>query len=67
VYCQSCRDECEPHAIKFTYITDGQPTSIPQPQLNTDDCTQCGACIPTCPQSAITDDFMTHNVNKANA
>ena len=57
IYCQSCRDECEPNAIKFIYIKDGQPSSIPQPQLNTDDCTQCGACISKCPQNAITANF----------
>lgn len=53
VYCQSCRDECEPNAIKFSYLMNGETSVIPQPSINLDDCTQCGACISTCPQSAI--------------
>jgi ferredoxin-type protein NapF len=50
IYCQSCRDECETNVIKFNYIN----SSIPEPSVNEVDCTQCGACISTCPQSAIT-------------
>ena len=53
VYCQSCRDECEPNAIKFSYLVNGETSVIPQPSINLDDCTQCGACISTCPQTAI--------------
>lgn len=49
IYCQSCRDECETNVIKFNYVN----TSIPEPSLNDVDCTQCGACIKTCPQDAI--------------
>lgn len=59
IYCQSCRDECEPNAIKFTYHNAGITTSIPQPNINLDDCTQCGACISTCPQTAISALFIT--------
>lgn len=50
IYCQSCRDECETSVIKFNYTT----SSIPEPQINDNDCTQCGACIKSCPQDAIT-------------
>ncbi|TYK65905.1 ferredoxin-type protein NapF [Colwellia echini] len=53
IYCQSCRDECETNAIKFNYIN----TSIPEPSLNESDCTQCGACVKSCPQEAITFTF----------
>lgn len=53
VYCQSCLDVCEPAAIEFSYEKDGKVCSIPQPTLTFDDCTQCGACITSCPQSAI--------------
>ncbi len=53
VVCQSCMDVCEPAAITFSYERDGEVCSIPQPQLTIDDCTQCGACITSCPQSAI--------------
>jgi len=49
VFCQSCQDVCETRAIKFGFVD----TSIPQPNLNLDDCTSCGACIEVCPQSAI--------------
>lgn len=53
VYCQSCRDECETNAIKFSYRVNGEASVIPQPSIILDDCTQCGACISSCPQSAI--------------
>ena len=53
IYCQSCRDECEPNAIEFNYIN----SSIPQPQINLTDCTQCGACISSCPQDALITSF----------
>ena len=53
VVCQSCLDVCEPAAIEFSYERDGKVCSIPQPRLTVDDCTQCGACITSCPQSAI--------------
>ncbi len=61
IYCQSCRDECEPNAIKFSYISSGKVSSIPQPEINLTDCSQCGACISSCPQDAITIDFLTQN------
>ena len=53
VYCQSCRDECETSVIKFNYLD----SSIPQPSLNDLDCSQCGACLKTCPQNAIAFNF----------
>jgi ferredoxin-type protein NapF len=49
IYCQSCRDECETNVIKFKYLE----SSIPQPSLNDLNCSQCGACIKSCPQDAI--------------
>lgn len=49
VYCQSCRDGCEPTAIAFT------PASpIPLPAIDTEACTRCGMCITLCPTNAIT-------------
>lgn len=57
IYCQSCRDECETSIIKFNYID----SSIPQPSLNDLDCNQCGACIKSCPQGAITFNFVNAN------
>jgi len=53
IYCQSCRDECETSVIKFKYLD----SSIPQPSITEVDCSQCGACISVCPQSAIAFNF----------
>lgn len=53
IYCQSCRDECETNVIKFNYLD----SSIPQPSLNDLDCSQCGACIKSCPQDALAFNF----------
>jgi ferredoxin-type protein NapF len=61
IYCQSCRDECEPNAIKFSYLVNGETSVIPQPTINLDDCTQCGACIKTCPQDAIAFSFESNS------
>ena len=58
IYCQSCRDECEIEAINFSYFVSGKTSSIPQPTIITDDCTQCGACISSCPQDAIKISFL---------
>lgn len=49
ILCQSCQDVCDPRAITFSYKT----SSIPEPSVNLTDCNQCGACISTCPQQAI--------------
>lgn len=53
IMCQSCQDVCEPRAISFSYKT----SSIAEPTINLADCNQCGACISTCPQQAITLDL----------
>ena len=50
ILCQSCQDVCDTRAITFSYKT----SSIPEPSVNLADCNQCGACISTCPQQAIT-------------
>lgn len=49
VMCQSCQDFCEVSAIGF------QPRlgAIAQPELNSNDCTGCGACVSSCPVNAI--------------
>ncbi len=60
-YCQSCRDECEPNAIKFSYISSGKVSPIPQPTINLSDCNQCGACLSSCPQDAIAFDIITQD------
>lgn len=49
IYCQSCRDVCEPQAIQFSH----NDSHIPAPTLNHNNCSQCGACVSVCPQDAI--------------
>ncbi|OAN13910.1 ferredoxin-type protein NapF [Photobacterium jeanii] len=50
VECRSCGDMCEVMAIRFQL----QPGRVAQPQLESDVCNGCGACVATCPSSAIT-------------
>jgi len=57
IYCQSCRDECETNVIKFNYLD----SSIPKPSIIEQDCSQCGACLTSCPQDAITFNFINAN------
>jgi ferredoxin-type protein NapF len=57
IYCQSCRDECEINVIKFKYLD----SSIPKPKIVEQDCSQCGACLSSCPQEAITFNFASAN------
>lgn len=72
IYCQSCRDVCDTNAITFSYINSSTntPKSIPTPTLSLSDCTQCGACISTCPQGAIslnlTSNIARHNLAVSN-
>lgn len=54
VFCQSCKDACDAGAITFSY----ENSSIPTPKLTHADCTQCGACVPVCPQDAIKHEFI---------
>lgn len=49
IVCQSCRDVCESEAIKFDFFS----ASIPKPELDESLCTQCGACVSSCPAHAI--------------
>ncbi len=49
VECRSCSESCEFFAITFK-LTAGQ---VAQPQINTDSCNGCGACVSVCPSSAI--------------
>ena len=59
IYCQSCRDACETQAITFSY----KNSSIPKPEINLDDCNQCGACISTCPQDSLVFTYINEAAN----
>lgn len=48
VHCQSCRDACEPEAVRFEYRH-----SVPVPHVDLDACSGCGACVAVCPADAI--------------
>ncbi len=49
VECRSCQDNCEPNAIRFRPRLGG----ISVPELDTDLCNGCGACVRGCPTQAI--------------
>ncbi|MEY5516076.1 ferredoxin-type protein NapF, partial [Salmonella enterica subsp. enterica serovar Corvallis] len=49
VECHRCQDSCEPMAITFRPTLSG----IYQPQLDSQACNGCGACVAICPVSAI--------------
>jgi ferredoxin-type protein NapF len=46
VICSSCRDVCYDRAIKFLGMF--------RPEINYDNCTNCGFCVGVCPSYAIT-------------
>ncbi|EGM70641.1 ferredoxin-type protein NapF [Shewanella sp. HN-41] len=49
IWCQSCKDACEPRAITFTLSIGKAPT----PKIDINLCTGCGACVAPCPSQAI--------------
>jgi ferredoxin-type protein NapF len=49
VMCQTCKDACGDGAIRFVYAAG----RIPEPGIDPDRCTGCGACVAPCPASAI--------------
>ncbi|WP_088210665.1 ferredoxin-type protein NapF [Shewanella sp. Shew256] len=49
IWCQSCKDACEPRAISFTLSVG----NAPMPKIDSELCTGCGACVAPCPSQAI--------------
>ena len=49
IECRSCQDNCPMNAIRFH----SQIGSMAQPIVNLDSCNGCGACLHSCPVSAI--------------
>ncbi|PKG75794.1 ferredoxin-type protein NapF [Shewanella sp. GutCb] len=49
IWCQSCKDACDVSAISFTMAIG----KAPQPNIDVDACTGCGACVAPCPSNAI--------------
>lgn len=50
IYCQSCRDACDPGAIVFKQMVRG----VPVPEIAIEQCTACKHCVRSCPAEAIT-------------
>jgi ferredoxin-type protein NapF len=49
IMCRSCEDACADRAIAFTPVAG----RFPSPDIRTDRCTGCGACVSVCPENAI--------------
>ncbi|MDX1633975.1 MAG: ferredoxin-type protein NapF [Marinobacter sp.] len=49
IHCQSCQDACDTRAIRFRPAL----ARVPQPDIDPDACTGCGACVAVCPNNAI--------------
>lgn len=50
VYCRSCGESCETGAIRFHF----NAHRVPEPSIDTEACTGCGACVENCPTQAVT-------------
>lgn len=50
IVCRSCQDACPEAAIRFALA----PGGVARPAVEAAACTGCGACVSTCPASAVT-------------
>jgi ferredoxin len=50
IVCGTCRDECPEGAIRMRPAIG----RVPEPAVDQDRCTSCGACVAVCPSAAIT-------------
>ncbi|GHB13440.1 ferredoxin-type protein NapF [Modicisalibacter luteus] len=49
IYCRSCGESCEVGAIRFSF----NQYRVPEPTVEVDACTGCGACVEGCPAQAV--------------
>ncbi|EGR0568990.1 ferredoxin-type protein NapF [Vibrio cholerae] len=56
VECRSCQDACPEEAIHFA-LQIGRTAS---PQVNSEQCSGCGACVSVCPSNAMTVHYTQH-------
>ena len=49
VECRVCGEACDTRAIRFPLVAGG----VPRPEIDTNACNGCGACLAPCPVSAI--------------
>ena len=49
IWCQSCKDACDPRAITFK----PEIGQAPRPNIDLNACTGCGACVAPCPNNSI--------------
>ena len=49
IYCRSCGESCEAGAIRFAF----NQYRVPEPTVDSESCTGCGACVEGCPVQAV--------------
>ena len=57
-YCRSCGEVCETEAISFRPFS----RAISKPEIKTDNCNGCGACVSICPVQAIQVSYQSETV-----
>ncbi|WP_111414967.1 ferredoxin-type protein NapF [Billgrantia lactosivorans] len=50
IHCRSCGESCEVGAIRFSF----NARCVPEPTVDSEACTGCGACVSVCPTHAVT-------------